>query len=98
MNGLRERHWSVISERGREASGIDYAEAARLTRQLAGEKISGLCVVTDEAAQRLASANAKRRDAAAATTTTAHNGSNKTLPAASKKSTSRRRKPGGNAT
>lgn len=92
MNSLRERQWSVISERGSEATGIDYVEAARLMRQLAGEKISGLCIVTDDAAQRFAGVAPKGRNPVAV----AANGSNKTA-AASKKSTSRRRKPSTNA-
>jgi len=53
MSELREHRWSVISERGGEASALVYEEAARLRRQLADEKLSGLCIVTDEAAGRL---------------------------------------------
>jgi hypothetical protein len=51
---LREGRWSVVSERGREAGGLSYAEAAALVRRLLGEKVYGTCVVTDEAAARLA--------------------------------------------
>ena len=50
---LNEQRWSVISERGREAAGLAYADAAAHVRRLFGEKIYGTCVVTDEAAGRL---------------------------------------------
>lgn len=53
MSELDEQRWAVISERGGEASGLGYAEARQLTRRLAGERVSGLCVVTDAAARRL---------------------------------------------
>lgn len=64
MGELNEGRWSVLSERGREAAGLAYADAAALVRRLFGEKIYGTCVVTDEAASRLVSARPK--DAAAA--------------------------------
>ena len=53
MSELREHRWAVISERGGEASALVYEEAARLRHRLADEKLSGLCIVTDEAAGRL---------------------------------------------
>lgn len=53
MSELNERCWAVISERGREAEGLPYAEAGKLARELRGEKLSGLCVVTDAAASHL---------------------------------------------
>jgi hypothetical protein len=53
MSEMNERRWAVISERGREASGLEYAEAGELVQRLRGEKISGLCVITDAAAGRL---------------------------------------------
>jgi len=57
MSELREQRWSVVSERGPEASGINYAEAAELVRRLRAEKIHGLCIVSDEAAHRYNSNN-----------------------------------------
>jgi hypothetical protein len=63
-NELNERLWAVVSERGCEASGIEYAEAARLSRELAGKKVSGICIITETAAQRLAQAAAARKEAA----------------------------------
>lgn len=54
MGELFERRWSVLSARGCEASGLVYDEAAQVVERLASEKIQGLCIVTDEAAQRAA--------------------------------------------
>lgn len=54
MSELKERRWAVLSERGREESGLGYEEAARLVARLRGERVRGLCVVTDAAASRLA--------------------------------------------
>lgn len=53
MSELKERHWAVISERGCEAVGLDYQQAARLVRKLKDERLSGLCVVSDAAARHL---------------------------------------------
>ena len=53
MGELGEERWAVISERGCEASGLAYAEAATLMRQLASEKVYGLCVVTNDSARYL---------------------------------------------
>jgi hypothetical protein len=51
MGELSEERWAVISERGCEASGMAYAEAAELMHKLASEKVYGLCVVTSDAAR-----------------------------------------------
>ena len=53
MSELNERRWAVLSERGREESGLSYEEAAGLIARLRGERLSGLCVITDEAASHL---------------------------------------------
>ena len=53
MSELNERRWAVLSERGREESGLSYGEAAALIARLRGEKLSGLCVITDRAAALL---------------------------------------------
>ena len=50
MSELNERRWAVLSERGCEDSGLSYAEAAAAVARLRGERVSGLCVVTDAAA------------------------------------------------
>jgi hypothetical protein len=55
MGELNEERWAVISERGCEASGMAYAEAAALMRKLASEKVYGLCVVTSDAAHYIPS-------------------------------------------
>jgi hypothetical protein len=52
MSELKQQRWAVISERGVEASGLSYEDAVRLRRSLDGEKVYGLCIVTDEAARR----------------------------------------------
>ena len=50
MSELNERRWAVLSERGREDAGLSYEEAAGLVKRLRGERLGGLCVVTDAAA------------------------------------------------
>jgi hypothetical protein len=63
MSTLNERLWAVLSERGREAAGLTYEEAAVLVRELRaggdganGGRISGLCIVTARAAEHVAPA------------------------------------------
>ncbi len=56
MSELNERRWAVLSERGCEATGLTYMDAHQLMLRLAGEKISGLSVVTDDAVRRAAQA------------------------------------------
>jgi hypothetical protein len=80
---LNEGRWSVVSERGREAAGLAYADAAALVRRLLGEKVYGTCVVTDEAAARLG--GARQADAAA-------QGNNGTQPPPAKKRRAPRKK------
>ena len=53
MGELGEPRWAVISERGCEASSLNYDEARELLRRLVGEKVHGTCIVTDEAARHL---------------------------------------------
>ena len=50
---LERKTWSVISERGCEASALTYEEARRLVHRLGGEGRHGLCIITDEAASRM---------------------------------------------
>ena len=54
MSELDEQRWAVVSERGCEAARVTYAEAAELMRRLKGERVHGTCVITSEAAARLA--------------------------------------------
>jgi hypothetical protein len=53
VSELGQEKWTVISERGREASGLVYEDARRLVHRLTGEGRHGLCIVTDEAAGRM---------------------------------------------
>jgi hypothetical protein len=50
---LTEPRWSVISFEKSEASGLTYAEAEQKRVQLEAENVVGLCIVTDEAAERI---------------------------------------------
>jgi hypothetical protein len=52
MGELTEQRWAVMSERGCEATGRTYAQALELMRALTGERVSGLFIVTDDAAHR----------------------------------------------
>jgi hypothetical protein len=57
MSELREQRWSVVSERGCEAAGVTYEDAAGLVGRLRADKVHGLCIVSDEAARRYNSNN-----------------------------------------
>ncbi|HYG09865.1 MAG TPA: hypothetical protein VD835_07830 [Pyrinomonadaceae bacterium] len=57
MSELREQRWSVVSERGCEASGVTYEDAAGLVGRLRAERVHGLCIISDEAARRYNSNN-----------------------------------------
>lgn len=50
---LRAPVWSVVSFEKCEASGLTYAQAEQKLSELEAQKISGLCIVTDEAAARI---------------------------------------------
>ncbi|HKC65264.1 MAG TPA: hypothetical protein VKB86_16605 [Pyrinomonadaceae bacterium] len=52
MSELSEKLWAVLSERGCEATDLTYADAHQLMLDLVRERVSGLCVVTDDAARR----------------------------------------------
>jgi hypothetical protein len=57
---LEGPHWSVLSDRGREAGGLTHEEARRLVHRLGGEGRHGLVIVTDEAASRMISGGRDR--------------------------------------
>ncbi len=57
---LHDSRWSVVSFEARAASNLTYAQATEKLAELAAQKISGLCIITDEAAARID----KRRKAA----------------------------------
>jgi hypothetical protein len=50
---LESKTWSVISERGCEASSVTHEEARRLVHRLGAEGRHGLCIISDEAARRM---------------------------------------------
>jgi hypothetical protein len=49
---LDEPRWSVMSFDECAASGLTYEEATKLLQQMTND-LPGLCIVTDEAAQRI---------------------------------------------
>jgi hypothetical protein len=61
MGELGEPRWAVISERGCEASSLDYEEALALLRRLVGQKVHGTCIITNEAARHLPPAKPRTR-------------------------------------
>ena len=50
---LDEPNWSVITFDACAASGLTYDEAFEHLKRLEAEKVSGLCIVTDETAKRM---------------------------------------------
>lgn len=56
-NELREPFWSVISFEKCEAGGLTYAQAEQKLSELDAQNVSGLCIVTDETAARIAVKN-----------------------------------------
>ena len=48
---LREPRWSVVSFEQPIASGLTYEEAERVIAEQLNKGISGLCIITDEAAK-----------------------------------------------
>jgi hypothetical protein len=52
--------WSVITFDEIAASNLTYADAAEKLEKLKAEKVSGLCVVTDETAGRMRKSEKKK--------------------------------------
>ncbi len=50
---LDEPRWSVISFEKRIGKNLKYTGAAAMLEKLVGEKVSGLCIITDEAAEKM---------------------------------------------
>jgi hypothetical protein len=71
MSELREPRWSVVSERGCEASGVNYEAAAGLVARLRAVKVHGLCIISDEAARRYNANHNHSKPTATETTPTA---------------------------
>lgn len=59
VSNLTQNKWAVISERGCESVNLTYEDARRLVHRLVAEGRHGLCIVTNEAAQRLAASRAE---------------------------------------
>lgn len=53
LSELDQQIWSVISFEKRVGKNLKYADAASMLKELVGEKISGLCIVTDDAAEKM---------------------------------------------
>ncbi len=52
-NELSEPRWSVVSFESCAANNLTYDQATRKLTELAARKVSGLCIITDEAAARI---------------------------------------------
>lgn len=52
-NELREPRWSVVSFDKAAAKNLTYNEAAQKIAELKKQCVSGLCLITDEAAERI---------------------------------------------
>jgi len=52
---LNAPRWSVVSFEKCIASNLTYRQASDKLNELNAEKVSGLCIVTDEAAERVGS-------------------------------------------
>jgi len=53
MSELNEPRWSVVTFESCAARNLTYDEAAEKLKKLKAEKIPGLCIVTDAAAERI---------------------------------------------
>jgi hypothetical protein len=51
---LNEPRWSVVSFENCVAKNLTYAQAEQKLKELEAAKVSGLCIITDEAAARIA--------------------------------------------
>jgi hypothetical protein len=58
---LVEPRWSVITYEAIAARGLTYPEAEKLAARLKAEKVSGICIITDEAAERVSSNSSSGR-------------------------------------
>jgi hypothetical protein len=53
LSELLEPRWSVITFEGCAVRGLNYDEATTWLKKLKNQGLSGLCIVTDEAADRI---------------------------------------------
>jgi hypothetical protein len=54
-NELEQPRWAVISFERREGDALTYQQAVQMLKELESQKVTGLAIVTDEAAARIAS-------------------------------------------
>jgi len=52
-NELEQARWAVISFERREGSGLTYLQAVQLLKDLESRNVTGLAIVTDEAAAKI---------------------------------------------
>ena len=52
---LSELRWSVVTFERCAAKNLSYEQAEQTLRELSARKISGLCIITDEAAEKVKS-------------------------------------------
>lgn len=52
-NELLEGRWSVVSFDKREAGGLTYPQAEDKMAELLANNVYGLCIITDEAAEKV---------------------------------------------
>lgn len=53
LSELAAMSWSVVSFDKREAGNLTYEQAEAKIQELIAQKVSGLCIITDEAAERI---------------------------------------------
>ena len=53
LSELNEPRWSVVSFEICVANNLTYAQAEQKLKELEAAKVSGLCIITDEAAARI---------------------------------------------
>ena len=54
-NELEQPRWAVISFERREGAALTYPQAVQMLKELDSQKVTGLAIVTDEAAARIES-------------------------------------------
>lgn len=52
---LNEPRWSVVSFENCVANNLTYVQAEQKLKELEAAKVAGLCIITDEAAERIGS-------------------------------------------
>jgi hypothetical protein len=57
---LSEPRWSVVSFENCVADNLTYAQAEQKLKELEAAKVSGLCIITDEAAAKIANKSAAK--------------------------------------